>query len=268
MSLTLWVALIFQQEPSQVFTPQNFEDQVLRFIIASRLPFNTVEHVQFKRLLKMIGGPRLIRVPTRHDVKNRLMELSKNTHMELLSKLPASGKISLAMDCWTSTTRHAFLATTGYFIDDAWNYHEILVGFDPLSGSHEGRNLANTVIQTLNETNLSRRVLSITTDNAGNNGTMMRSLVKILQEELNDRQTISSEALDPVLRNLLSNEYHMPCMAHVIQLIAKAFLTTLRLEAKNDTVERTWDNETDAVFTSNGGIAHALEKVCHSSNLT
>jgi len=56
-------------------------------------------------------------------------------------------------------------------------------------------------------------------------------------------------------------------MTYVIQFIVKAFLIMLHLEIKNDTVKQTWDNETDAVFTFNDEIAHALEKICYSSNL-
>ena len=172
------------------------------------------------------------------------------------------------MNCWTSTTHHAFLATTEYFINDVWNYHEILIDFDSLSNSHEKWNLINIIIQILNEMNLFRHVLFITTDNVSNNEIMMRFLIKILQKELNDQQIIFSEALNLVLWNLLFNEYHMSCMTHVIQLIIKAFLIMLYFKIKNDTVKQTWDNETDAVFTFNDEIAHALEKIYHSSNLT
>ncbi len=210
----------------------------------------------------MVAGPRLTSVPTRHNVRNRLMELSKITHQELLSKFPSCGKISLALDCWTSTSQHAFLAITGYFIDDDWNYHEILVAFEPVSGSHEGRNLANIVVRALDAAKLSNRVLSITTDNASNNSTLMVSLVQLLREELNEREVISGEALDPILRKLLEGEYHIPCLAHVIQLIVLALLTKLRLEARNENVERTWDHDQDSALTSSGGISRALEKVC------
>jgi hypothetical protein len=212
-------------------------------------------------MLKMAAGPKLIHTPTRHDLKNRLMELSNITHLEMLSKLPSSGKISLALDCWTSTTQQAFLAITGYFIDNNWNHHEILVAFEPVSGSHEGRNLASIVVRALDAKKLSQRVLSITTDNASNNSTLMRSLVTILQEELYNRPLISSEALDPILRNLLRGEYHVPCLAHVIQLIVLAMLSTLRLEARNDNVDRTWNHDRDSALASSSGIPKALEKV-------
>jgi len=135
--------LIFQQKFSQVFISQNFKDQVLCFIIVSHLFFNLVKHVQFKWLLKMIDESRLTHVLIWHDVKNQLMKLFKNTHIKLLSKLSASNKISLAMNCWTSITCHAFLTTTEYFINDVWNYHEILVDFDSFSNSHEEWNLIN-----------------------------------------------------------------------------------------------------------------------------
>ncbi len=74
------------------------------------------------------------------------MELANISHQKLLSKLPVDDKISLALDGWTSSSQHAFLTVIGYFIDDSWKCHEILVAFEPVINSHEGKNLANIVV--------------------------------------------------------------------------------------------------------------------------
>jgi hypothetical protein len=36
-----------------------------------------------------------------------------------------------------------------YFLDQNWDYHEVLLGFKPLSGTHSGANLSEVVIRTL-----------------------------------------------------------------------------------------------------------------------
>jgi hypothetical protein len=40
----------------------------------------------------------------------------------MLDRLPSSTKLLIALDCWTSPFQQAFMAITGYFIDDEWNY--------------------------------------------------------------------------------------------------------------------------------------------------
>ena len=56
-----------------------------------------------------------------------------------------------------------------------------------------------------------KRLLCITTDNAGNNGTMQKELKELLNN------------LD-VNNNWSSNSTKVPCLAHVIQLVVKAIL--------------------------------------------
>lgn len=67
----------------------------------------------------------------------------------LLHKLPIGTKLSIALDCWTSPFHQAFMVVTGYFIDKDWNYHEILLGFEPLHGTHTGVNLGSVLLDLL-----------------------------------------------------------------------------------------------------------------------
>lgn len=68
---------------------------------------------------------------------------------ETLQQLPSGAKMSIALDCWTSPFNHTFMAITGYFLDQEWEYHEVLLGFEPISGSHTGVNLRDIVLQIL-----------------------------------------------------------------------------------------------------------------------
>lgn len=38
------------------------------------------------------------------------------------------------------------MAVTGYFLDKYWNYCEILLGFEPLHGSHAGSHLSTVLL--------------------------------------------------------------------------------------------------------------------------
>jgi hypothetical protein len=72
------------------------------------------------------------------------------------------------------------MAITAYFIDNEWNYQELLLSFGPLHGPHLGRNLSDVLLQLLRERQLLDRIFTVTTDNATNNDTLIRGLREAL----------------------------------------------------------------------------------------
>jgi len=73
-------------------------------------------------------------------------------------------------------------------------------------------NLASAVFDTLNEYDIAAKLFCITTDNASNNFSMARELERMLEDigVTWDRKT-----------------NHIPCLAHIINLVVQQFLTTL-----------------------------------------
>ena len=59
-----------------------------------------------------------------------LKKLVDEEYHTILSTLPPNEKISVALDCRTSTFVQAFMAIAGYFIDRDWSYREIVLGFE------------------------------------------------------------------------------------------------------------------------------------------
>lgn len=134
------------------------------------------------------------------------------------------------------------MAVTGYFIDVDWNYREILLGFEPLSGTHTGGNLGALLFQLLQKHKIEDRVLAVTTDNASNNGT----LIDNIQESL---ESLELPNHTPVIR--------IPCMAHVIQLCLKALLGDMEANPENDAEEMEWTRDDEVARE----IVRTLNKV-------
>jgi hypothetical protein len=197
----------------------------LQFLTLNRLPFNLVENTSFKRLFyKARSAPTILPFPSADTMRRRLSTIVKDRHQRILRTLPDNAKISIALDCWTSPFSQAFMAITGYFIDTDWVYREVLLGFKPISGSHTGSNLSNTLLETLSDHNITDRVFGLTTDNASNNKTLATSLQQALPE-------------DTIITRI-------PCLAHVIQLSLNQLLSQLKADPKNDSTERRWtENE-------------------------
>jgi hypothetical protein len=202
----------------------------------------------------------LLHLPNRGQIKERLMTLSDETHTQLLSKLPQNSKISIAVDCWTSPDRKAFLAITGYFLTEEMDYHEVLLGFRPVSGTHEGESLVGIVLSVLQKHILSHRVLGITTDNASNNGTMFSSITTNLKAQLTESSSLNETLADPELLTIIKSQHHIPCLAHVIQFSVTALLKRLCIEASNDDVSYTWENGEENL-AAHHGVSRTLEKV-------
>ena len=133
-----------------VFTQEAWEEKIIKFLTISRLPFQLIEHPEFHGLIEMARlAPSCPEIPSAKTIRRRLQDIVKERQHSLLQKLPPGAKLSVALDCWTSPFRQAFMAVTGYFIDQDWNYREILLGFEPLYGTHSGVNLSAILLELL-----------------------------------------------------------------------------------------------------------------------
>lgn len=167
------------------------------------------------------------RFPCAKTVRQRLQSSVTDKQKSLLQKLPPGAKMSLALDCWTSPFRQAFMAVTGYFIDQDWEYREILLRFEPLYGdAHTGAHLSSVLLSLLHQYEITDRVLAITTDNASNNNTMMSST----------QEAIQSIGLDNTLM------VRLPCLAHVIQLSLNDLLKEMKANPGNEVIETVWSD--------------------------
>jgi len=94
--------------------------------------------------------------------------------------------------------------------------HEDLLDFCHLDCQHTGKNLARILYDILKDFNIQTRLYCITTDNAGNNGTLVGELERLLKND-----GISWD----------SSKHHIRCLAHILNLTVKAFLNKLKIAA-------------------------------------
>lgn len=180
-------------------------------------------------------------IPDRSTIKRYLDSVIETTEVSILSSLSPDTKLAIALDCWTSPFQQAFMAITGYFIDDSWNFQEVLLGFEPLSQSHTGSNLGKKLMDVLEKYQISQRILAITTDNASNN----KTLVQYLRE-----------------KGMIHTLSRVPCMAHVIQICLNDLLHDLKLQPKNEVTERFWtDQKKHSLGKIDDSIVSTLKKV-------
>jgi hypothetical protein len=125
------------------------------------------------------------------------------------------------------------MGVIAHFINKDWMIQEELIGFESLKDIHSGVALAEVVNGLLTKYNIAHQVISITTDNASNNGTMMTEINGYLEEAFTNTRFLDGQI------------QHIPCLSHVIQLALKELLGTIRLQPANDTFIRNWRADQD-----------------------
>src|SRR5262249_1836596 len=102
-------------------------------------------------------------------------------------------------------------------VEKLWQIHSLLMDVVPISGKHTGENLCGTFMKACDDLGVLHKLLAITTDNATNNNTFLRSL-----EEKCRGWGISFDR----------KSRHVRCMAHIINLAVNDFLDKLNSSPK------------------------------------
>ena len=201
------------------FSTEIFKQELLKTVIAADLSFRTVEHPQFRRLVNVLRSN--VVVPSASTVRRAVEDHTGNIILEIQKAIPSGIYVHLATDTWTSTNGLAFAGTTIHYIDKNWEIKEHVIGFQPLTGSaHTGVFLAQKLNELISQYDLGSRMLCLTTDNAQTNTVIARELQTL---------TLSSK-WNP-------EQYHLPCLAHVLALCSKGFMENLRSQPSNETFD-------------------------------
>jgi hypothetical protein len=105
------------------FTQAAWREQLIVFLISSNLPFRAVEHPEFRKVMLMLRPD--LDIPHRTYIRTHLTSLYENVQSQLLSDLPETAKVSIALDGWQSPFKRSFLAVTAYYITTDWQWQEV-----------------------------------------------------------------------------------------------------------------------------------------------
>jgi len=124
---------------------------------------------------------------------------------------------------------------------------EVLIGFDEIRGSHMEANIAGIINDVLARYGIQDRILGFTTDSASNNRT--------LTEALNNAWSLLSVEWCQL-------ENHIPCMAHVVQLILGAFMSSIKVKSRDGHMPSGFKaGYIEKVMTLDNGFHKTVEKV-------
>ncbi|CAB5359159.1 unnamed protein product [Rhizophagus irregularis] len=201
-----------QTEVPSKFTQTDFRKFLSKWIIADDQPFTTVENIHFRNVVKVLNSDAL--VPKADTIKNDINESfdeERKKRKILLQKIP--GRISFALDAWTSINGYGFLAITAHWITKNWKLCDSLLDFIKLSGPHSGENICNAFVKSCDDFGILEKIFAITSDNATNNDTFMKYLENTCQ-----KKNISFDAINN----------HCRCIAHIMNLAVQEILKQIK----------------------------------------
>ena len=158
-------------------------------------------------------------------------------------------KISLIVDDWSSSNHLAFLRINCYYINWNWQYQKKLLEFELIFSSHTDQKLAEIVESILIKHKLKIHLLAIITDNADNND-MMQTKLKDVLNWFHD--VIWNKKVDIIL-----------CLTHIIQLIKKMLIISLKIVTTNKTLLTSFDeNDISKTMQMTEFFSNTFQKIC------
>lgn len=107
----------FEGTKRSVVTKDDVHEKILQFFISGNIAFNQADNPYFRDLIELIkvGCNETITV-NRDNITKRLHEKAVLSKDELMATLMSNeSRISLALDCWTSRNKIAFLGNVSVY---------------------------------------------------------------------------------------------------------------------------------------------------------
>jgi hypothetical protein len=208
------------------YIQQKFNDRLLKFVLNVNLFFRAIESSFFKNFVNYLR--RDVDILERIFFGEMMRKRANQMKDDIFQDLEVETKVSIALDVWISFNHLTFLDITAYFIDCEFRFRKILIAFKSLSEQHTKKKLAETIINILQDYKLTRRLMTITANNASNNATLRKHLF----EKLTKMNVDWDSEIDII-----------NCMIHVLQLFVIALLIALRVQVFNDDVNLKFDEK-------------------------
>lgn len=121
-----------------------------------------------------------------------------------------STRVSLTADAWSSRIYHGYMVVTGHWIDESWTMRATVLEFKRFITPHTGDAVCHFIEEVIKDGGLENSLMSITTDNASD----MIAAIRKLNNKIHN-------ALDVTDSSLRFENFHIRCIAHIVNLSVK-----------------------------------------------
>jgi hypothetical protein len=214
--ITIKSQTTIQRDSGQLVQPFNhrtFLAAVFKWIIVSGLPFTTIQNQHLQRAFQAACPD--ARLQSARMLARKLEDTYDVVSERVLVKIRSMKTvIHFSHDSWTDTGRkHCYFGVYVSFINDQWEYEEVLLRLLHMKGSHTGERIGDGIFDLFrNVVKCGSRLGPGAADNAGNNHTASMRLADLQFTEYGE----DSSAYGPDM---------VGCICHIANLAALAYLS-------------------------------------------
>lgn len=158
--------IICAKVPKLGSTQKTFINLCAEWVAINQRPISIVEDKGFRNLISHIS-PSLHSV-SRQSVVRRLAEAVKQVDNSNITSLTNVKVMAATTDVWTSENSESYSSFTVSYIDEDWNFQNILLACSKINGRHTGKALSRFLVDTAEKVGITRKVAFVTTDSAAN----------------------------------------------------------------------------------------------------
>ena len=202
---------------------------LVSLVAGDLLPLSIVDSQYFHQLMQIADSK--YQIPSRKYLSTKLLpQTSSELHKKLSSSLVKADVVCTTVDLWSNRQMRSYYGVTVHYVTD-WCLQSAMLACTRFRGSHTGDAIAEEYERIIMSFQLNQKILLTVTDSASN---MMKafSLPGFVDDAENEDDgsvdLISDDETEPSLSCDVNMEdvydklqYHVPCFAHVLQLVVK-----------------------------------------------
>lgn len=192
------------------FDDVDYIDAMYRWILRGKQAYSTLCDPDFRYFMAKMCPTKPL--PNRNRVHDVILDQTIRNQQVIIEKLKEACSVALTFDMWTSRVGYGFGCLTAHYYGKSVSLKSVVLEFKQIPHPHDGPTICAFLKSTLKEYRITRKVVSITTDNASNN----ISAIDMLVEELKLDSNFSFGFLK------------FRCTAHILNLAVNKALTELK----------------------------------------
>ncbi|KAI3976965.1 hypothetical protein MKX01_008823 [Papaver californicum] len=185
-----------------------FREKIAMAIVKHNYPLDVVEHEGFRDICSYVNAN--VKHISRDTAQEDIFQLHRKQKDLIIKRLSSAlGNICLTLDLWKSGTTDGYICLSAHFIDPDLVLQKLVLNFLHLQTQQADHVTASMVVSVLGDWGIEEKIFSITSNNSD--------------------VTCAKALMDQLYRIILPSArsyFHVPCCAHILNLMVKEGLTT------------------------------------------